>query len=510
MPSEPAPASDSVSRRLHPVSVLIGIPVMQLVRVLIVPVVAGVASGRAPGTAVFLLVFGTGLVVRVLAWRRFDFSFDGRVLRVNSGVLRHSRRSLDVSRIQQVELDRPLTQRLLGMATLRVETAASDAEPEIELRVLPLAEARQLRTAIRSGRDDADPSDVRSDMRTDALADSASGPADRVSTTVVRVPLRHVALASITGARLLVLPALLGAATQLLPDDLDTLIVRVRGWARAVLPTDGVGMTVTRAVVIVFGVLLVLLVTTLLVGLVRDGHFRIDREGPELIVRRGLLGTRDSTVPLRRIQVVRMLRNPLRRALRMATVRIHSAGGSGAGERRVVVPLVPASGVPPLLARLLPGLSEVPPLRSHPPAARRRALLRRGRAALGGLALAAVVLGVGPTIPIDPLVVLGTLAAVLLVSAWSLGQLEYRALGHGYDPQVLVAQQGALTIVTSVVPLGRVQAVTLRTSWFQARRGLSDVIAHVAGPGGDVLVRDMASADALRLQQRLASAAAGR
>jgi putative membrane protein len=490
----------SESRRLHPFSVLVGIPIMQLVRLLIVPVVAGVASGRAPGTALLVVLFGAGLVVRILAWQRFRFSFDGRVLRVESGVLRRSRRSLDVSRIQQVELDRPLAQRLLGMATLRIETAASDTEPEIELRVLTLTEAQSLRTAIRSSVDAASG---------DAAPDATSDPVGPGTSPVVRVPLRHVALASVTGARLLVLPALLGAATQLLPDDLDEVIARVREWAGMVGRTDGTGTAITWTVVLLLGALL-LLITTLIVGIVRDGAFRIDRAGSELVVRRGLLGTRDSTVPLRRVQVVRVLRNPVRRVLHMAAVRIQSAGGSGAGERRVIVPLVPESGVAPLLGRLLPGLGAVPPLRPHPPADCRRVWLRRTRAALGVLALVALALRIGPAVPADPGLVLAALTVALLLLTWLLSELEYRALGHGSDRQVLVAQQGALTVVTSVVPLGRVQAVTMRTSWFQARRGLSDVVAHVAGPGGDVLVRDMAHADAAALQQLLASAAAGR
>jgi uncharacterized membrane protein YdbT with pleckstrin-like domain len=44
-------------------------------------------------------------------------------------------------------------------------------------------------------------------------------------------------------------------------------------------------------------------------------------------------------------------------------------------------------------------------------------------------------------------------------------------------------------------------------SWFQARRDLATVRAHVAGPGGDVVVLDAAASDAARLARVLADAA---
>jgi uncharacterized membrane protein YdbT with pleckstrin-like domain len=145
MRSEPYPATT-----LHPVSLLIGVPLIQLVRALVVPAFAVLASGRTSDrTPLLVLVLLTvGAVVRVLAWQRFRWSFDGEVVRVDQGVLSRTRRVVAIDRIQQVELDRPLIQRLLGVATLRIETAGSDAGPEIELRVLRLDEAVALRAAL--------------------------------------------------------------------------------------------------------------------------------------------------------------------------------------------------------------------------------------------------------------------------------------------------------------------------------------------------------------------------
>jgi len=348
---------------------------------------------------------------------------------------------------------------------------------------------------------------------------------------VLALPLGRVALASVTGAQLLVAPALLLGALQFTGDRTDELIDAAAAWLTDVAaggapPSARVWLTGAALLVVVS------IVTTIVVALVRDGGFTVLRAGDDLVLRRGLLGTRESTVPLHRVQVVRVTANPLRRALGFSSLRIHSAGGSAGGssgtsERRAVVPLVAERDVTALLADLLPDLVASPPLEPHPPAAGRRAAWRRLRglgtwfvpASIGWVLLA----GAPEASPVPlPAAVLDLLARP--TAAWSgplivgvalvalqlgLARLEYAALAHGIDDRVLVARNGALTRTVSVTPLARLQGTTSQASWFQARRGLATVRAHVAGPGGDVVVVDAGTGTARVLQHRLADAASG-
>jgi putative membrane protein len=275
------------------------------------------------------------------------------------------------------------------------------------------------------------------------------------------------------------------------------------------------GSTLGSAVLTVVAVataLSVMLTTTLVVGVVRDGRFRIERIDEDLVVRRGLLGTRESTLPLRRIQVVRVVGNPLRRMLGMATVRVHSAGSGGGGDRRrVTIPMLRPHEVDVLIGRLLPSDAPLPIPRRHPRAAVRRAVVRR-LLPLAELAVVGTVLVVllrpalAERVPV-PLIVLGV--AVVVVASVLLGVAEGRALGHARNDRLLVVRHGALMRTASVLPLARLQAVTLVANWFQRRLGLASVVAHVAGPGGDVRVLDAARDDARRLRAELALAAAG-
>jgi putative membrane protein len=524
--------------RLHPVSVLVGVPLVQIVRALVIPAFAVLAGGPGDRTPLLVLVILSVLLgLRVLAWQRFTWSFDGEVVRVEQGVLSRSRRVVDVERVQQVELDRPFVQRLLGVATLRIETAGSDAGPEVELRVLGLADALTLRAALqpRPAVGPPDGTDRAEDDGTSAGAGAGAGAAPTSApepTVLLRLPLGRVALAAVTGAQLLLAPALLTGLLQLTGDRTDELIDAFVAWlgelqAGSAAPGARTWLLGTVAIVVVA------LATTLTVSVVRDGGFVVLRRGDDLILRRGLLGTRESTVPLRRVQVVRVAANPLRRALGVASLRIHSAGGSAGGaggDRRAVIPLVSRDELPDLLASLLPALDGLPALLPHPPAARRRALLRRLRG-LGSWLIPAIVVWVlmardpdaiaASPLPLPdavlallardgaawtvPLLVAGTLVLVQSL----LAHLEHAALGHASDAHVVVARTGALSHVLSVAPLARLQGVTHRVSWFQARRDLATVRAHVAGPGGDVLVLDAAGDDARRLRSRLADAASG-
>jgi putative membrane protein len=479
-------------RALHPASIVLGVPLRQLIQGLLFPVIVGASA--APSTIGLLVVLGVvvllGLVVRFLAWQRFRFSFDGEVLRVDEGVLSRNHRALDVARIQQVEVNRSLLARLLGLATLRVETAGGSGEPEVELRVIPDADAEALRTAVRASKAAVQGGGVPADGTAEQPGDTDAGD-DVEDRTVLRVGLPRILLASVTGSRLLVLPAVLAAGLQFLGDatelgggnlDPETL-------ARRVIALGVVGV-LTLLVPASF-------VVASAAGVLRDFGWTMRRSGDDLHVSRGLLSTRQSVVPLARVQLVEVHRNWIRRALGLAVVRVHSAGG--AGESRVTIPLLRSDEVDHLVGELLPGVDGVPPLEAHPPTARRRAVFRWVRAALvPSLALLLI-----PNLP-DQLRVVGALVPVV---AAVLGLVEYSQLAHGRSARVVAGRSGALSVTTGLAPLVKVQGVSRRASWFQRRLGLATLTVHVAGPGGDLEVLDLAADRGAQLHDELVVAA---
>jgi putative membrane protein len=489
-------------QHLHPASIVLGVNLRQAIQALLFPVIAGFAAGGV-FTLGFLVTIGVvALVYRAIAWQRFTFAFDGEVVRVEEGVLSRNRRSLDVARIQQVEIDRSAIQRLLGLAALRIETAGTSTEVEVELRVLPEDDAVALRDAVRA-------------MRARALA--GGGPAatsvpeaEPATAEIVRVPLTHVLVAAVTGAQLLVFPAVLLASLQFLGELMTAYLERALEQLVAtglVAPEELVVGPGWRTVAIVaVGAVVLSIVTAVVVGLLREANFTAIRVDDDLHLTRGLLSTRDSVVPLRRVQLVEVQRNWARRLLGFAAIRIHSAGGSADASRRVGIPLVPDTEVDRLVGALLPGVPGIPALTGHPPAALRRSVLRWVRP---GLVPPAVVWVVWVVLPAELAGAVGWLgparwyALAIPVVAALLGAVEYGQLAHGLTDRVLASRAGALSVTTAVAPVVKVQAASTRRSYFQRRLGLSTVTAHVAGPGGDVHVLDAGVAAASELHLRL-------
>lgn len=85
---------------------------------------------------------------RVSAYRRLAFWFDGDGdLRVQSGVIFQQERRLQLSRLQTVDINRPLVARVFGFAALRVEVAGA-GDSRADLQYLTVSEADALRSEI--------------------------------------------------------------------------------------------------------------------------------------------------------------------------------------------------------------------------------------------------------------------------------------------------------------------------------------------------------------------------
>src|SRR5919201_4382137 len=142
----PAPAAGGGwgrPRRLHPLS-----PVFFAAREArrLWPIVLLVFARRQ----LWLLVLAAGVLaaVVVLEWLRRTYPLGDAAMRIEEGVLARRRRLLPFDRIQQVDLVRKPLHRLLGVATLRVETAGGSGGSEADLEVIALAEAERLRATL--------------------------------------------------------------------------------------------------------------------------------------------------------------------------------------------------------------------------------------------------------------------------------------------------------------------------------------------------------------------------
>ena len=339
----------------------------------------------------WLLVLGALVLLAwsTLEWLRRTYELEGGALRLEEGVLARKLRAVPFDRIQQVELVRKPLHRLLGVASLRVETAGGGTAAEVDLDVVTLEEARALRASLLRAKAQAGGAHGAAGLASPAGApggpaagqvagrpaagDEAEAP--RAERVLLRLGLGEVMVAGITGSRAAAALVVLGPisqATDWFPGLTDWLFARFD--PEAVTPTTPAAFAAVAVLAAV-----VWLGLAAASSIVTDYGFTLARAGNDLVVRRGLLERREAVLPLARLQVVRIEESLLRRALGLASIRIQSAGRTGGGDRtasRLAVPVLPRVQVNRVLEELLPGAAPVPRLLLPPPAARRRAVTR--------------------------------------------------------------------------------------------------------------------------------------
>jgi putative membrane protein len=427
-------------------------------------------------------------------WLRRTYSLEHGALRLEEGVLARKLRAVPFDRIQQVDLVRKPLHRLLGVATLRVETAGGGSAAEVDLDVVTLTEAQALRATLLQAKAGA----VAETAGDQTEGEAEAAPPERV---LLRLPVREVMLAGITGTRAAAVLVVLGPLSQVadwFPDLSDWLLRRFD--PQAVAPTTPPAILA----VALLGVA-VWLGLAAASSIVTDYGFTLARVGSDLVVRRGLLERREAVLPLARLQVVRVEESLLRRALGLASIRIQSAGRAGGADRtasRLAIPVLQRTQVNRIIGELLAGGAPVPRLLAPPPAARRRAVTRSVVSTALIAAAAALPLwrlASRGVLDVPPALALALAPAVALAVA--AGLAAYRSLGHAARDGYLYARVGVAIRVTTVVPVAKAQSGSVRSSPFQRRAGLATLHVDIAGGGPTPRVFDEAEPKAEELLQ---------
>jgi putative membrane protein len=216
--------------------------------------------------------------------------------------------------------------------------------------------------------------------------------------------------------------------------------------------------------------------------------FTLSREGNFLYIKRGLLERREATIPLSRIQAIRISEGVLRQPFGLAALRVQSAGyGENAGVSTMLFPLLPRDEVQGFLARAAPEFAVNPALESLPRRALRRYVFRATFLSLI-IALANAVFSFLVFQSNS-----GLLTLLLIPPAAAYGWLCYRDAGWAYIGDRLVVRYRTLGRKTAVAPRRRLQSRGVLRSPFQRRVRLATFVAEVAsGSGGFALrIRDL-------------------
>ena len=473
--------------RLHPAAMVINAlkSIRRLVSASALPgIVVLFSQGLSPLTIALVLLGAVVLVVLAavwgfLSWRAMTYGVVGGAFRLRQGVLQKNERTIPLEHVQSVDTVQGIVQRIFGVYEVRVETAGGGSgEPDASLPALGRGATEALRREIEGSR------------REPVGTEEEAGPE-----ILRRLSVRDLLIAGATSGQIGIALSLLAVGSQVFDEFLSEAFFR--DLVERLAPNALVVVLILVPVVALFAWLLAIAGTVL-----AHFGFTLSRDGDFLYIKRGLLERREATIPLGRIQAVRISEGVLRQPFGLASLRVESAGyGEDAGVSAVMFPLLPRDEVQMLLREAAPEFAVDPPLVPLPRRALRRYVFR---GCVPGLILAAAAILVSYLV-FDAAF---GLPALLLVPLFALyGWQRFRDAGWALEDDRLVVRSRSLARVTVVAPRRRLQSRSVFQSPFQRRLRLATFGTEVAsGAGGSALeVTDLGSDDAGRLVEMLSA-----
>lgn len=520
----------SESHRLHGFTVVSR--GLRLARQLLLPAIVGGASvGNGLGAVVqwtLVILAVPSFAVAVAQWVAFRYRLDDEELIIDSGVLSRRRRIIPLARVQNVDLSQSPLERVVSVAELKIETASGGSETEAALAVLAISKARALRDELLQRQAHAmegkgQPGGVREEPDRDGGAALSGPPVQGQASAgelprarvggiarpeggeqLLRLGLVDLAIAGATSNEAGLIAAGLATAVQFL-DDVGGL-ARVNAWLQSAVE-QGVGLGAAAAVVVGVGLVVGFLVLGWLVSIVatvvRFYGFTLTREGDHLRREYGLLSRHHTTVPLKRVQAVRIEETLLRRPFGLAALKIETAGAgpkqrenAPGGGAEAYVPITRRRDVGRLVRAVFDDARfEGVEMHSVAPVSRRRSFVRLAAPVL--LATAAAAL----------LVPWGVALAGLLVPAWIVAGAQYRARAWARPEGYAIVRAGVLTRTNAVLPVRKIQTLHVRETPFQRRWGLATVMIDTAGGSRAARAVDLFRGTAQEMLLELADAA---
>ncbi len=468
----------SEAKRMHPAATIFNF--IAMIKDVLIPAVIGSFAlirniDAAPWVWV-LVILGLLLIMvaaSFLSWYRFTYRIEGDELRIESGIFIRKKRYISKNRIQSIDLTAGVIHRLFGLVKVEVQTAGSDNSAEAGLKAVSRRQGELLREALKGEK--AEPA---------GKVEDPTEPVKPKAVTQRTIGWKRLLLAATTSGGIgvfLSLFAVFGSqVNQIIPDGFFT---NVYNWA--------VHLSIVILLVLVLLVCVGIWLMAIAGTLLRYSYFTIRKYENELFITRGLLEKKQVTVPLNRIQGIRIQENIFRQPLGYAAVYAEVAGGAldkNDDFSIALFPLLKRTEIQSFVQEYLPGFQIEEEWEQLPVRSARRFILR---STLPVVAIAAPLLYFFP--------LFSWMALIIIAAAAVLGYLRFKDAGFSINEKQLSFRSRMLSREIIVVDRKRIQSLSTSNHWFQRRKSLQTVyfsIASHSGVGKSFLVKDMENGDA--------------
>lgn len=398
------------------------------------------------------------LVGGIIKWWKFIYWFEDNELRVEYGLFVKKKRYIPFDRIQSLNYKEGLFHRLFGLVQVRVETAShTNGRAEADLTAVTKKAAEQLEAEMHKAKQSVafDGAEI---MLSEKVMQQEQSVIHKMTSGGI---LLHATTSGAIGVVLSGVAALVSQLSELIP--YERIFDELAAFAR-------IGVLVIISMI--FVLLVVAWLVSVLITVFNYYDFTVIKADEKLVVTRGLLEKKRVTIPLNRVQAIRIVENPFRQFFGYATVVLESAGGgSGEKDRKFTLfPLIKKEEAFEPLQALFPdyqfeGHFINPPKRARPFFYR-----------LDFLWTLPVVGAISYF-----LYPYGLLSFSIVVISVLLGYWQHRTTGFSIEDKQLIMCYRIFSRVTMYMKKNRIQAMNSRQSYFQKRRSLVTVQVSVMG-----------------------------
>lgn len=447
--------------RLHPISIFYN--VLKSLKELIFPFIGIILVGGNPTqwewfTYLIVSIILLALILGgFLSWYYFSYYVKDRELRIEHGVFVKKKRYIPFERIQSMDFTEGILHRPFRLVKVKIETAGGAGESEAEFSAISQVQARELKEYIASNKN------LTIEEEEDLQKDKEKEVIYQISTKQL------LALAATSGGIGVIISAGIAFASQFeefIPYKL--IFSHLRAFV-----SNGIAIIS----LVVFLILLLLWACSLLITLLKYANFTLSRTDEDILITRGLLEKKQITIPIERIQAVKITESVLRQPFKLASLSFISAGGSLTDMEAatvVAIPLARKSVLRDICQRIMPDY-ELYDTMTPPP---KRALWRY------------IVKDSWLAIPISALLIYffhgwGLLSLLLFILLPLWGYIKFRTAGYHLSVKQLTLVSRLIDKTTILMRRNRIQSLYSSEGPWQRKGNLGSIYGEVAsGIGG--------------------------
>lgn len=468
-------------KKLHPVTAIIN--VVKALKDLLFPIIIIlVANGfnlnfdykdenffseMVPLLILVVVVVWT-MVNGLIKWITFSYWFEDRELRVEYGLFVKKKRYIPFERIQNLNYKEGIFHRFFKLVQVQVETAGSkNGKPEAELTAVTREAADEIEIQMKRAKEQGV---VEEDSQIQNTVEASSTPIHKM-----KIPelLLLATTSSGIGVVLAGVFAVISQFAEFIPFD------RIYDEMAFLLKYS----FIVIAILIAMGLLLTWIISVGITCL-NYYNFTVTKEQERLIITRGLIEKKRVTIPLHRVQAIKIVENPLQQLFGLASVAVESAGGgfSGEADKKIILfPLIAKKeAIQPLMA-LFPDYEFKMAPSVQPPKKAQRFFYRMD------------FLWVTPTIAALSyfLYPYGLLSLLLVILILLLGKWQFKTTGYSIKGQQLTIVSRSISRVTFFAMKNRIQVTKGSQTYFQKRKeiGSAKIVVMSGMTGASATVR---------------------